>query len=291
MNWPAPVPASRKPFGTARSGAGGCEADIMVGMMLFSKRLSEARGIRHGFFTRRGGVSRAPYDSLNCGLGSRDDADAVTVNRARAADQLGFAADALVTACQVHSDRVAVVERPWPAGSTAARPEIDALVSRTPGLILGILSADCAPVLLADPGAGVIGAAHAGWRGAKAGILEAAVAAMTALGARAADITAAVGPCIKQRSYEVAAEFRAAFVADAPDTASLFTPSHRDRHYMFDLAGYVHRRLAALGLGAIEVLAEDTASDAEHFFSYRRTTLAGGRDYGRGLSAIALEPR
>lgn len=258
----------------------------MATMMRSTGILDAAAGIRHGFFTRRGGVSRGAYDSLNCGLGSRDEPERVAINRARAADRLGFAADALVTACQVHSARVEVVDRPWPAG--AARPQVDALVTRTPGIVLGVLTADCAPVLLADADAGVIGAAHAGWRGAKAGILEAAVAAMTALGARPAGISAAVGPCIQQQSYEVAADFRAAFVTDEPDTGALFAPATRDGHYMFDLAGYVRRRLTALALAAVEVFADDTAGDADNFFSYRRTTLTGGGDYGRGLSAIAL---
>lgn len=247
--------------------------------------LSAAPGIRHGFFGRRGGVSRAPYDSLNCGFGSHDDPEHVALNRARAVDRLGCPANALVTACQVHSDRVAIVDQPWP---DEARPQVDALVTRTPGIVLGILTADCAPVLFADAEAGVIGAAHAGWRGAKDGILEAAVAAMTAQGARAENIRAAVGPCIQQRSYEVGADFHAAFTADAPETAALFGPAARAGHFMFDLAGYVRRRLEALALGAVEGLDQDTCADPGNFFSYRRTTLAGGGDYGRGLSAITL---
>lgn len=261
----------------------------MAMMMRLAEVLTAAAGIRHGFFTRRGGVSRGAYDSLNCGLGSMDDPERVAVNRARAAERLGFDGDALVTACQIHSARVEVVDRPWPAGT--ARPQVDALVTRTPGIVLGVLTADCAPVLLADADAGVVAVAHAGWRGAKTGVLEAAVGAMTALGARTGGICAAVGPCIQQRSYEVDADFRAAFVTDAPETEALFAPAARDGHFMFDLAAYVRRRLAALALAAVEVFADDTASDADNFFSYRRTTLAGGGDYGRGLSAIALDPR
>lgn len=255
-------------------------------MMISAEVLEPSAGLRHGFFTRRGGVSRAPYDSLNCGLGSDDGPGCVATNRARATERLGFAGAPLMTVRQVHSARCVIVEQNWPGG---APPEADALVTRTPGLVLGVLSADCAPVLLADPDARVIAAAHAGWRGAKAGILEATLAAMAQLGARPGRVIAAIGPCIRQASYEVGFEFRAAFTADEPEADGLFHPSAREAHFMFDLAGYVHRRLAALDLAAIEVLPFDTAAEADQFFSYRRTTLNGGGDYGRGLSAIALE--
>ncbi len=268
------------------AGAGDGGGDIMGAMIISTAVLEAAAGVRHGFFTRRGGVSRAPYNSLNCGLGSADDPGCVATNRARAAERLGFAGAPLMTARQVHSARCVIVEQNWPGG---APPEADALVTRTPGLVLGVLSADCAPVLLADPAARVIAAAHAGWRGAKSGIIEAALATMVALGARPAHVIAAVGPCIQQASYEVGFEFRAAFTTDEPETDALFRPSAREAHFMFDLAGYVHRRLAALDLAAIEVLPFDTAAEADQFFSYRRTTLNGGGDYGRGLSAIALE--
>jgi polyphenol oxidase len=249
--------------------------------------LSEASGIRHGFFTRRGGVSEGAYASLNCGLGSGDDPDRVRINRARTMARFGVAGDALATACQVHSDRVAVVDAPW---AVDERPRVDGLVTRTRGVALGILTADCTPVLFADAAAGVIGAAHAGWRGARAGILEATVAAMVDLGARAASIVAGVGPCIRQESYEVGPEFHAAFTADDPGTRNLFQPSSRQDHYRFDLPGYVVRRLSDLPIKAFEELPFDTCADAERFFSYRRTTLDGGGDYGRGLSAIILEP-
>ena len=265
-------------------------------MMLTSPPLDAVAGVRHGFFTRKGGVSRAPYDSLNCGLGSKDDPDRVAANRARAADALGFAAPALVTAYQVHSAEVAIVEQPWPA---AARPQVDALVTRTPGLIVGVLTADCAPVLLADAGAGVVAAVHAGWRGANAGVIEAAVAAMLDLGARRCQMVAAIGPCIQQRSYEVGPDFRAAFAAGEDDGAdgsadgggAFFRPAEREGHFMFDLSGYVASRLGALGVDTVSTLDRDTASEAETFFSYRRTTLNGGGDYGRSLSAIALAAR
>jgi hypothetical protein len=164
------------------------------------------------------------------------------------------------------------------------------MVTRTPGVVLGILTADCAPVLFADDEAGVIGAAHAGWRGAKAGIIEATVQAMIALGAAASRIVAAVGPCIRQESYEVGREFHAAFVGDEPESAALFGPSARAGHYQFDLPGYVAGRLAALDLAGMEIIACDTFADPDRFFSYRRMMLNGGGDYGRGLSAIALAP-
>lgn len=260
----------------------------MMAMMLSAHPLDELAVVRHGFFTRRGGVSQAPYDSLNCGLGSRDDPDRVAANRARATDALGFAVEALVTACQVHSAEVAIVDEPWPSD---ARPQVDALVTRTPGVVVGVLTADCAPVLLADADAGVVAAVHAGWRGAKDGVIDAAVAAMLDLGAGRCRMVAAIGPCIQQASYEVGPEFHAAFAAEGEDAGGFFRPSAREGHLMFDLQGYVASRLDALGLARVFALGRDTASDADTFFSYRRTTLNGGGDYGRSLSAIALDPR
>lgn len=254
-------------------------------MMLTTEAFSYFPAVRHGFFTREGGVSEGLYASLNCGLGSGDDPERVRENRRRAMRRLGLAAEALVTAQQVHSARVAVVEAPWPA---AARPQVDGMVTRVRGMALGILTADCAPVLLADPRAGVIGAAHAGWRGAKSGIVEATVAAMVRLGARLGGIGAAVGPCIRHDSYEVGPEFHAVFVADEPASAALFRPSDRERHFRFDLAGYVAGKLAAAGVETLAVLPHDTFAEPDRFFSYRRATLAGGDDYGRLLSAIAL---
>ena len=241
--------------------------------------------VRHGFFTRQGGVSEGLYASLNCGLGSGDDPERVRENRSRAMRRLGLAAEALVTGHQAHTARVAVVEATWPA---AARPRVDGMVTQMQGVALGILTADCAPVLLADPDAGVIGAAHSGWRGAKSGIVEATVAAMVRLGARVGSIGAAIGPCIRRDSYEVGPEFRAAFVADEPASAELFGPSDRENHFRFDLAGYVADKLAAAGVAALTILPHDTFADPDRFFSYRRVTLAGGGDYGRLLSAIAL---
>lgn len=255
--------------------------------MITSDVLSGLAGVRHAFFTREGGVSAAPYDSLNCGLGSADHPDNVRDNRLRAMRRLGVAGEALATCYQVHSTCVVEVDRPWPA---EARPRADAMVTRTPGVALGILTADCAPVLLADPEAGVVGAAHAGWRGALDGVVEATIAAMQALGARSERVRAVVGPCIRQESYEVGADFRAAFDAAAADNAALFRPSDRAGHFRFDLPGYVVRRLRSLALAAVEALPYDTCADEERFFSFRRTTLAGGGDYGRHVSAIALDP-
>jgi polyphenol oxidase len=253
-------------------------------MMLTGEALDDLP-VRHGFFTRKGGVSEGRYASLNCGLGSGDDPERVRENRCLAMRRLGLAAEALVTAYQVHSAHVAVLEAPW---APQDRPRVDGMVTRSRHVVLGILTADCAPVLLADPRGGVIGAAHAGWRGAKAGIIAETVTAMLTLGARIQDIGAAIGPCIRQDSYEVGPEFRSAFVADQPTTAVLFQPSTREGHFRFDLVAYVAGKLSAIGIEALSVLPHDTFADPDRFFSYRRMTLAGGGDYGRLLSAIAL---
>ncbi|MGF1639477.1 MAG: peptidoglycan editing factor PgeF [Rhodospirillales bacterium] len=256
-------------------------------MMITADALTGCSGVSHGFFTRQGGVSEGAFASLNCGLGSGDDVDRVRANRARAMARIGMPRAALATARQVHSRAVAVVDAPWSADD---RPQADGLVTRTRGVALGILTADCTPVLFADPAARVIGGAHAGWRGARAGILEATVAAMVDLGARVRDIVAAIGPCIRQDSYEVGAEFHAAFTADDPDSDRLFRPSARAGRYRFDLPGYVGSRLSGLSIRAVEDLPFDTFADEHRFFSYRRTSLNGGGDYGRALSVIALEP-
>ncbi len=253
--------------------------------MITAAPFSAEVSLRHAFFTRSGGVSEGIYASLNCGLGSGDERDRVLTNRSLAMAQFGLVETDLATGYQVHSAAIARVDRPWPAGE---RPQVDGLVSDSPGVALGILTADCAPVLFADPDAGVIGAAHAGWRGARNGVLEATVGAMAELGARPARIRAAVGPCIHQQSYEVGPDFVAAFAADLHAEPGMFALSDRAGHHRFDLAGYVLRRLQALGLAAVEPSPADTCADAERFFSYRRTTLNGGGDYGRNLSAIAL---
>jgi YfiH family protein len=241
--------------------------------------------IRHAFFTRQGGVSQGLFASLNCGFGSRDDPKKVEQNRAIAAAQLALSPDRLVTCHQVHGSAIVTVERPW---RHAANPRADGMVTAVPGIALGVLAADCAPVLFADPAARIIGAAHGGWRGALAGVMEATVAAMVARGAVPARIRAGIGPCIAQPSYEVGAEFAATFAATDQDSGSFFTPAPRAGHFLFDLGGYIAHRLARLGLARIERAAHDTAAEEALFFSYRRSCLRGEPDYGRGLAAIAL---
>lgn len=243
-------------------------------------------GVRHAFFTREGGASRGLYASNNCGFGSGDDPLCVAENRRRSVERLGLPGDALVTVYQVHGVDVAQVTKPWPPGDA---PRADALVTDRPGVALGILTADCAPILLADRAARVIGAAHAGWRGALQGVAEAAVAAMVRLGARPERIEAAIGPCIAQGSYEVGPEFPRPFLERDGADAEFFRPAARDGHCMFDLGGYLARRLRALDLGRVEAVRADTCADAGRFFSYRRATLGGEPDYGRNLSVIALE--
>jgi len=247
--------------------------------------LSEALGgTTHGFFTREGGVSGGIYASLNAGRGSNDDPDAVEENRRRIAARLGVSADCLLTMHQIHSADVLTVAEPF-----SGRPKADAMVTDRPGIALAALSADCAPVLLADTAAGVVGAAHAGWRGAVAGILEATVSAMTALGARAEDTVAVVGPTIGPASYEVGPQMREVVLAASPDTEDLFTPSARAGHCLFDLPAYAVRRLDAAGVGTVVDLGLDTYADEARFFSYRRACHRGEADYGRLLAAIVKE--
>ena len=247
--------------------------------------LAASGAVRHGFFTRGGGVSGGLYASLNCGYGSNDDADAVRENRERATAALGLTADDLCTPYQVHGNQAVVVEQAW---RHAEAPRADALISNTPGVALGILTADCAPVLLADGENRVIGAFHAGWRGALGGILEAGIDGMRRLGAHAATIRAVIGPSIGPQSYEVGAEFPAPFLAHDPAAGAFFRPAPRDAHYLFDLPGYVARRLDALGLAEVARLERDTYAEEAQFFSYRRNSQQGERDYGRLLAAIAL---
>jgi YfiH family protein len=252
--------------------------------MIKALELGRLGGICHGFFTRRGGVSTGIYASLNCGLGSNDNPAHVVENRARVSAAIGVEAANLASAYQVHGIAVAEVATPWTPGKG---PRADAMVTRRRGIALGILTADCTPVLLADPKAGVIGAAHAGWKGAKDGVVDAAVAAMVRLGAKRTDIVAAIGPTIGQASYEVGEAFRTAFVGDIPDAARFFmTPAGGKPH--FDLPGFVASRLTLLGLAAVERIDADTCAEADRFFSYRRSCHAAEPDYGRQLSAIAL---
>ena len=242
-------------------------------------------GIRHGFFTREGGVSEGLFASLNCGFGSGDDAGKVAENRGRAMAALSLERDRLATCYQLHSPAVVVVDEVW---RREDQPRADAMVTRRPGIALGILSADCAPVLLADAEARVVGAAHAGWRGALSGVLEATVRAMTALGAAPGRLRAGIGPAIAQASYEVGPEFPTPFLAEDPANAGFFADAPRAGHFLFDLAGYIARKLERLGVPRIERSGGDTAAEADRFFSYRRACLRRERDYGRELSAICL---
>ena len=253
--------------------------------MIACAALAEVPSIRHRFLTREGGVSEGIYASLNCGFGSADSRKHVAANRARALAKLGEPAARLCTSVQTHSARVAVLERVPPDDR---RPEADALVTATPGLALGILTADCAPVLLADADAGVIGAVHAGWRGALGGVIEAALAAMTTLGGQAARTVAAIGPCIGKASYEVGPEFAPPFLDTDAANAEFFTPLAESGGARFDLAGYVARRLEMLGIGDVAVAHGDTCADGERFFSCRRARLHREADYGRQLSAVVL---
>jgi purine-nucleoside/S-methyl-5'-thioadenosine phosphorylase / adenosine deaminase len=253
--------------------------------MIQASSLAAMSGIRHAFFTRDGGISDGIYRSLNGGLGSRDAAASVGENRGRMAAALGIRPESLVTPHQIHSPDVVVAERPWTRDN---RPRADAVVTRVPELAVTVTSADCAPVLFADPLARVVGAAHAGWKGALAGVLEATVAAMEQLGATRARMVAVIGPLIRQASYEVGAEFVARFAAADPDNRTFFVPASRDGHAMFDLGGYITSRLRGAGVVRIEDLALCTYADPERFFSYRRSTHRGEPDYGRHLNAIVL---
>ncbi len=247
----------------------------------------EGGGIRHGFFLRGGGVSQGLYASLNCSLGSGDAVADVHENRRRALAALGLGEDRLVTVYQVHGSAVALVEQPW---RHEDRPRADGLATRLPGVALGILTADCAPVLLADPAVPIVAAAHAGWRGAVGGVLEATLAAMESAGAQRGRIRAGIGPCIGFESYEVGPEFPAPFLAEDQANDRFFAAAPRSSHFRFDLGGYVEAKLARLGVGLIERAGGDTCADAARFFSYRRACLNGEKQFGHLLSAIALAP-
>jgi polyphenol oxidase len=242
-------------------------------------------GIRHAFFTRAGGVSTGLYASLNGGVGSQDDAGRVVENRARMAAALGVEPHRLLTAYQSHSPNVVVAEAPWPTGN---RPQADAIVTRMRALAIGVTTADCGPVLLADPRAGVIAAAHAGWRGALTGVIEATIAAMERLGAARGQIRAAIGPMIRQTNYEVGTDLVTRFRAEDPASSRFFAPAKREAHAMFDLAGYIAVRLKRAGITEVEDVGLCTYADPERFFSYRRTTHRAEADYGRHVNAIAL---
>ncbi len=243
---------------------------------------SDALPSRHGFFTRKGGASSGIFAGLNCGTGSSDQAEIVAINRARVAEAMGVPPEALVTVNQVHSPDVVTV-----TGPLDGRPRADAMVTATPGLALAVLTADCQPVLFADPQAGVIGAAHAGWRGALDGVLEATVDAMEALGAKREAISAVIGPCISQAAYEVGPEFLDAFRDADPANTRFFANGAGDR-LLFDLPGFGLHRLRAAGVGQAEWVRHCTYRDSDRFYSFRRTTHSGEADYGRLISVIRL---
>ena len=253
--------------------------------MLTSRNLTDDR-IAHAFFTREGGLSEGVYEGLNCGPGSADDPTRVAENRVRAMQMIGLDGAALRTVHQIHSTEVVVIEDDRPLDP---RPKADAMVTRLPGIALGILTADCVPLLFADTEAGVIGAAHSGWKGTLGGIGAKVVDAMIGLGANRARIQMAIGPAIAQKSYEVGPEFPAPFLAADPDAGRFFIPSEKAGHHMFDLGGFVRADLEKLDIGGIEYLDMDTCAEETLFYSYRRMTKRGEADYGRQLSAIALK--
>ncbi len=242
-------------------------------------------GLSHGFFTRRGGFSTGIFSSLNCGLGSGDDRDVVLQNRALVAQTLGVDPGKLLSAYQVHSPDAMVVTGPWP---TQDRPRVDALVTKTPGVALGVLTADCGPLLFADARARVIGAAHAGWKGALTGVTTRTLETMESEGAKRENIVAVIGPMISQAAYEVGPEFPSRFIDADPSNQRFFAASPRPGHFMFDLPGYIEARLRSEGVGSVVNLSLCTFSDEERFFSYRRTTHRNEKDYGRLISAVSL---
>jgi polyphenol oxidase len=258
----------------------------MIDASIQAPPLADLPGVQHRFFTRKGGVSAGLYSSLNCGYGSGDSPDNVRENRRRVAATFGLAEPDLLTLYQIHSTEVLTVAADrW---ISPGAPKADGLVTDRPGVALGVMAADCAPVLLADGEAQVIGAAHAGWKGALGGVVEATVAAMEKLGAKRERLRIVVGPCIGRDSYEVGPEFPAPFLKQDDANAQFFKASPRAGHFIFDLAGYLLRRIAKAGVTATATR-HDTLTGTDDFFSYRRNTLQGVRDYGRGLSAIALE--
>src|SRR5579883_3169370 len=253
--------------------------------MMLQAEILALTGIRHSFFTREGGVSDGCDASLNGGIGSNDRPDHVAENRARMAAALGVEPSRLVTAYQTHSPQVAIAEAPW---APDARPRADAIVTRMRELAIGITTADCGPILLAEPNTRVIGVAHAGWRGALGGVIEATVTAMERLGAARGEIRAALGPMIRQANYEVGPDLIARFSAEDAASSRFFRPGLREGRALFDLAGYVRLRLERAGLRHVEDLGHCTYADADRFFSYRRATHRAEADYGRHVSAIAL---
>jgi polyphenol oxidase len=257
---------------------------IAAGDIILAPTLTLA-GLAHAFFTRAGGVSEGVYASLNGGVGSKDQPEAVAENRARMAKVIGVAAERFLVPFQTHSPDTVIVEAPWANG---ARPRADAIATRTPGLGLGVTGADCGIVLFADPHAGIVAAAHAGWKGALSGVLESCLDAMESLGAKRAQIIATLGPTIAQVSYEVGPDFVARFVESAANNRRFFRPSERPGHAMFDLPGYIGMRLIQAGCANFSDLGLDTYADPNRFFSYRRSVHRNEADYGRLIAGIAL---
>ena len=258
---------------------------MIDGTVLTAGNLSSANGIRHGFFTRQGGVSGGVYASLNCGLGSDDARDNVLENRRRVAAHLGSDRGAVLTVHQIHSATALIVDQPFAAQNA---PRADALVTRTPGLVVGALAADCTPVLFADPEAGIVAAAHAGWRGAVAGILEATLSAMIEIGAERERIRAAIGPTIHQPNYQVGPEFEDEFLSYSADNKRFFTRAEAGARAHFDLPGFCRARIGAAAIASCQDIGRCTYGDESLFFSYRRKTHRDETDYGRQISAIVV---
>ncbi|WP_417317414.1 peptidoglycan editing factor PgeF [Emcibacter sp.] len=258
----------------------------MSAEFLTSPLLNDVKGIRHGFFTRNGGSSSGIYESLNCGIGSRDYQEDVLANRQACLEAIGAADATLCGVYQVHSTEVLRLERPWEL--LPNKKKADAIVTKQKNVAISILTADCAPVLLADQSAGVIAAAHAGWQGAFNGVLENTLREMEFQGAKADNISAAIGPCITQKTYEVGPEFRDRFIEQSPDNDNLFAAAEKQGHFMFDLQGYIRDRLVKAGIGKVDSLDHDTYAEEDKFFSYRRSTHRKETDYGRQISMIML---
>lgn len=253
--------------------------------MITIKKLETLPKIKHGFFSREGGVSTGIYSSLNCGFGSKDLVNNVTENRNRVLLEMGMQNGSLLTCNQIHSPNALTIKKPWTIKNT---PKADGMVTSIPGLVLGILTADCAPVLFADAKLGIIGAAHAGWQGALSGILESTLTEMANLGSCYDDIHVAIGPCISVDSYEVGPEFLKRFLHSSPENSKHFMPSVKEDHYMFDLTSYIESRLQNAGINEIYQTGYDTCRDKSLFYSFRRSILREETDYGRGLSVISI---
>lgn len=252
-----------------------------------SSALGDLDHVVHGFFGRPGGISTGIYEGLNCGPGSDDDPTHVAENRARVAGALEVMPENLITPYQIHSPKVEVVTAPW---DYANAPQADGMVTDQPGIALGVLAADCGPILFADQKRRIIATAHAGWQGALKGVIPATLTAMESLGAQRENICASLGPCISQSSYEVGPEFRETFLETDTTFGSFFEPSTRDQHWQFDLPGFVRARLTREKVGTIEISTQCTYQNPDTLFSYRRTTHLGEPDYGRNISVLALKP-